>query len=239
MEPLPTPPASLLNSASLFLDFDGTLTEFVDPSREPLPGQPTLDMLAALGRRLDGRVAIISGRSLDSLAGLIPVDGLDLTGSHGLERRRPDGTRTPLETPDFTPLHAEGRELAVQFGIFLEEKPTGAAFHYRGKPRVEHELTEAVRQLASRHDVEFRRGALVVEIRAPGPNKGDAVRTLMSETPFAGGVPLFIGDDVTDEDGFAAAAALGGHAILVGHPRETAAEFGLPSVKATLDWLGQ
>jgi trehalose 6-phosphate phosphatase len=239
MRLLPTPPASLLDSASLFLDFDGTLTEFVDPSGDPTPGQPTLDMLATLSRRLDGRVAIISGRSLDSLAGLVTVDGLDLTGSHGLERRRPDGTRTPLSGADFSALHAEGRELAGQFGILLEEKPAGAAFHYRGRPLVERDLTEAVTRLAARHDVEFRRGALVVEVRAPGPNKGDALRTMMGETPFASGVPLFIGDDITDEDGFEAAIALGGHAILVGEARATAANYGLPSVAATLDWLGR
>ncbi|MEP7315715.1 MAG: trehalose-phosphatase [Sphingomicrobium sp.] len=239
MRPLPTPPAALLDRASLFLDFDGTLTEFVDPSGDPSPGQPTLELLAALGRRLNGRVAIISGRSLDSLAGLVTVDGLDLTGSHGLERRRSDGIRTPLNTADFSALHEEGRQLAGQLGILLEEKPAGAAFHYRGKPRLEGDLVEAVEQLAARHDVEFRRGAMVVEVRAPGPNKGDALRTMMREMPFAEGVPLFVGDDITDEDGFEAATALGGDAILVGDPRETAANFGLPSVAATLDWLGQ
>lgn len=239
MRSLPFPPPSLLDDATLFLDFDGTLTEFVDPSSNPDPGQPTLDLLAALGRRLQGRLAIISGRSLDSLSGLVVVEGIDLTGSHGLERRRSDGTRLPIDTADFTALHAEGRTIAGRFGILVEEKPTGAAFHYRGKPRVEREVAAAVEQLAARHQAEFRRGAMVVEVRAPGPHKGDAVRTMMGETPFNGGIPLFIGDDITDEDGFRAARELGGHAILVGPPRDTAADFGLPSVAATLEWLAR
>lgn len=239
MRALPIPPSSLLREASLFLDFDGTLTDFVDPRGDPSPGQATLDLLAALAERLNGRVAIVSGRSLDSLAGLVPVDGLDLTGSHGLERRRPDGTRTAPASGDFGDLHADGRRLASELGILLEEKPTGAAFHYRGKPRVEREVAAAVAELAERHQVEFRRGAMVVEVRAPGPHKGDALRTMMGEEPFAGGTPLFIGDDITDEDGFEAAIALGGHAILVGEPRATAADFGLPSVAATLEWLAR
>ena len=239
MRALPTPPSSLLREASLFLDFDGTLTEFVDPSGDPSPGQATLDLLADLSERLNGRVAIISGRSLDSLAGLVPVDGLDLTGSHGLERLRSDGTRTAPVRGDFDHLHAEGRQLAGQLGILIEEKPSGAAFHYRGKPQVEHEVATAVAHLAERHQVEFRRGAMVVEVRASGPHKGDALRMMMKEAPFADGRPIFIGDDITDEDGFQAAIALGGHAILVGEPRATSADFGLPSVAATLEWLGR
>lgn len=239
MRPLPIPPTSLLDGASLFLDFDGTLVDFVDPSSDPVPGQPMLDLLAALGRRLQGRLAIISGRSLDNLAGLVLVDGLDLTGSHGLERRLPDGTRLPVPAGDFTALHAEGRRLAGELGILLEEKPSGAAFHYRGTPKLEQEVAAAVEQLARRHQAEFRRGAMVVEVRAPGPHKGDAVRSIMGEHPFSEGVPLFIGDDITDEDGFQAARDLGGHAILVGAARDTAADFGLPSVAATLEWLAQ
>lgn len=238
MRALPTPPSSLLDGASLFLDFDGTLTEFVDPSGDPAPGDRTLGLIAALARRLDGRIAIVSGRSLDSLAGLVTVEGIDLTGSHGLERRFPDGTRQPLDTGDFSNLHAEGRALAGRLGILVEEKPTGAAFHYRGQPRLEQEVADAVSALATRHQAEFRRGAMVVEVRAPGPHKGDAVRTMMGEPPFAAGTPIFIGDDLTDEDGFRAARALGGHGVLVGPPRETAADFGLSSVAATLDWLG-
>lgn len=239
MHALPSPPRSLLAGASLFLDFDGTLTDFVDPAKDPTPGQVTLDLLAALSTQLDGRIAIISGRSLDSLAGLLPIDGLELTGSHGLERRRADGTRLPFATGDVGALHDEGRKLASELGVLLEEKPAGAAFHYRGKPGVESEVSDAVARLAARHDVEFRRGAMVMEVRSPGPNKGDAIRTMMAEPPFVAGTPLFVGDDITDEDGFAAAAALGGHGILVGDPRDTAATFGLPSVAATLEWLGR
>jgi trehalose 6-phosphate phosphatase len=80
-------------------------------------------------------------------------------------------------------------------------------------------------------------GKLVVELKTPGADKGAALTAFMAEPPFAGAVPVMVGDDLTDEYGFRAAEALGGFGVLVGPRRETAARFGLADVNAVLDWL--
>ncbi len=78
---------------------------------------------------------------------------------------------------------------------------------------------------------------MVVELRRPGPNKGDAVRAFMAEPPFAGAVPLFLGDDLTDEAGFAAVHDMGGYGVIVGPRRPTCALYALESVSAARAWL--
>ena len=88
-------------------------------------------------------------------------------------------------------------------------------------------------------DLGLQQGDMVVELRAPGPDKGDAVRAFMTEAPFAGATPVFLGDDLTDEDGFIAATALGGYGVIVGARRPTAARYGLADVEAAADWLGR
>ena len=125
----------------------------------------------------------------------------------------------------------------VAFLLLHQSQQRGAAFHYRANPGAGRLAHSAVAELAERYGLEFREGSMVFEVRAPGPHKGDALRALMAEEPFDRGTALFIGDGVTDEDGFAAARALGGHGILVGEPRESHASFVLPSVAATLEWL--
>ena len=83
----------------------------------------------------------------------------------------------------------------------------------------------------------LQNGDMVAELRTPGPTKADSVRAFMAERPFRGARPLFLGDDVTDEDGFAAAQSLGGAGVLVGAPRKTLARCRLAGVEATLAWL--
>ena len=78
---------------------------------------------------------------------------------------------------------------------------------------------------------------MVEELRTPGPTKGDSVRAFMAQPDFAGTRPVFVGDDVTDEDGFEAAQALGGIGVAVGRPRPTRAQFLLHDVDAALAWL--
>ena len=78
---------------------------------------------------------------------------------------------------------------------------------------------------------------MVAELRTPGPDKGDALAAFMAEPPFAGARPIFVGDDLTDEHGFAAAAALGGFGVLVGPARPTQARARLDDVEAVHAWL--
>ena len=80
---------------------------------------------------------------------------------------------------------------------------------------------------------------MMAELRAGQDDKGSAIRGLMDRPPFDSGTPVFLGDDVTDEDGFEAVAALGGHGILVGPQRETGAIYRLEDVAAVHHWLEQ
>ncbi len=239
MTELPRPPADLLDGASLFLDFDGTLVDFViDPAKAAVD-----DRLRALLERLsdclDGRLAILSGRSLDELTARIGLGPMAIAGSHGLERRAADGevTRTPIP-PGLSVACEAARRFVDQHGLLLEIKAAGVALHYRDTPNAEQSVDKFARALARRTSLELQAGKCVRELRVPGADKGDAVRAFMTEPPFASGSPVVMGDDLTDEQAFEAAAALGGCGVLVGELRPTAARFRLPTVEATLAFLG-
>ena len=238
MTDLPAPPAALLDRASLFLDFDGTLVDFVlDPS-EAAVDAPLRALLERLTVRLDGRVAILSGRSLDELTVRIGLGPIGMAGSHGLERRAANGQVTRAPTPPGLAIATDAaRTFAGQHGLLLEVKAAGVALHYRDSQHAEPMVDDFARSLAKRTRLELQSGKCVRELKVPGADKGDAVRAFMTEPPFASGSPVVMGDDLTDEHAFRAAAELGGCGILVGDPRPTAARFRLPNVKATLIYL--
>lgn len=236
---LPPPPPDLLAGAALFLDFDGTLIELAETpdSIQVAPHLPQL--LDRLWRRLGGRLAIVSGRAIADLERHVPVPNIPFSGSHGLELRLGDGTHIPLHAPQGL---ADARERVRRFagehgGLLVEEKPAGVALHYRQAPAVERQAGDFMEHLAREAGLVVQRGNMVVELRPPGADKGDAVRALMGEDPFSGGRPIFLGDDLTDEHAFTAVAGLGGAGVLVGAVRETAAQYRLPSVAAVAQWL--
>ena len=119
----------------------------------------------------------------------------------------------------------------------VEEKPFGAALHYRQAPDAGAACDALAETIAARTGLTLQHGKMVAELRVPGGDKGDAVRRFMAEPPMAGARPVFVGDDLTDEAGFRAAEALGGWGILVGGPRATAAHYGLSGVKDVHEWL--
>lgn len=237
----PPPPRGLLDGAALFLDFDGTLVELAEtPGAVRVP--PGLGLLLErLKRRLDGRLAIVSGRALGDLQRHVPLAGIAFSGSHGLEMQWPDGTRLPLSAPlgldDAR--DAVARFAAATPGLLIEDKPAGIALHYRLAAGEGQRVDAFMAGLAKRHGWAVQRGAMVVELRPHGATKGDAIGAFMRATDFADARPVFVGDDLTDEHGFAAAAALGGAGVLVGPARQTAAAWRLPSVAAVAAWLGE
>ena len=236
---LPFPPADLLHDAALFLDFDGTLVELAE-TPDSIRVAPGLgDLLERLWRRLDGRLAIVSGRSLANLERHLPLSGIAFSGSHGLELRLPDGTRLPLSVPiGLEEVHERVREFArTREGMIVEEKPAGIALHYRLAPAESEAADSFMSALAAERGWTLQRGHMVIELRPTGATKGDALRAFMTEPEFAGARPVFVGDDLTDEHAFEAAAALGGAGVLVGPPRETAAAYRLDSVRTVADWL--
>ena len=236
--PLNAPPSALLDRASLFLDLDGTLVEFaLSPGGIDVCDQ-LRGLLLSLHDRLDGRVAVISGRSLEDLSSHLRLDGLAMAGSHGLERRHADGIVEGADIPDsIAAATAETTLFARQHSLVAEFKPAGIAIHFRDRPALEDLVDRFVADSAVRHGLAVQKGSMVREIRAPGRNKGDVLRLFMSEAPFADGTPVVLGDDVTDEDAFLAAAELGGVGVLVGPERATTATYRLDDVAAVKRWL--
>jgi len=241
MARLTPPPPNLLDGAALFLDFDGTLVELAE-TPDAIRVAPDLGpLLERLRRRLDDRIAIVSGRSLADLERHVPASGIAFSGSHGLELRLSDGTQLPLSVPiglddvrDEVEAFAAGTE-----GLLVEGKPAGIALHYRLAAAQGKRAGAFMERLARKRGWTVQRGNMVVELRPTGATKGDALLAFMTEPKFAGTRPVFVGDDLTDEHGFEAAAGLGGVGILVGPSRETAARHRLESVAAVRDWLRQ
>ena len=236
---LQQPPHSLFDGAALFLDFDGTLVELAD-TPDAIRVSPSLgNLLRRLSLRLHGRLALISGRAIADLEQHLECSGLAVSGSHGLELRLPDGNHVPLAARhELGEIRERVASLADEApGLLVENKPFSIALHFRQAPQEEERVTKFLTDLADQTGLSLQRGKMVVELRPPGADKGDAVRAFMSEPGFAGARPLFVGDDLTDEDAFLAAAELGGGGILVGPSRDTAARWRLEDVAAVSTWL--
>jgi trehalose 6-phosphate phosphatase len=239
IDPDRIPPAALLEGAALFLDFDGTLVDLAD-TPDAVSVSPHLPrLLEKLSERLDGRLAIVSGRSIESLETHLDCAGRAVAGSHGLEIRFADGTAIPVARPKgLDRAYEYAREVADTFpGILVERKPAGVAVHYRQVPEAAAHVLAALESRAAAIGFQVQTGKMLVELRPTGIDKGSAVRVFMSRPPFRGATPVFIGDDLTDEDAFEAAVALGGTGILVGQDRPTAAAWRLNDVAAVADWL--
>jgi trehalose 6-phosphate phosphatase len=237
---LARPPLSLLEGASLFLDFDGTLVELVDRPDEVVADDSLRGLLDALNARLDGRLAVISGRSLAQLDAMLgPVaQAIALSGSHGCENRWQGISARPHRPPTLDTAAARLRPFAADYpGMLVEEKSFGVALHYRLCPEAEDAAVAFAWQVARDLDLVLQGGKLMIEIRMPGGDKGVAVRRLMRRPIMRGTRPVFIGDDRTDEPAFEAAAELGGSGIFVGAPRETGATYLLPDPATTRAWL--
>jgi trehalose 6-phosphate phosphatase len=235
---LPTPPFRLHRPA-LFLDLDGVLAPFAATPQAVLPDSRRTALLKRLAERLQGRVAIVSGRTIKEVDRISEAALASASGVHGLERRRADGT---LDRASASPAVRAAVAAFDDFararpGVIVEDKGVSAGLHFRGAPAEAEAATQLAHALAGKTGLVLQPGDLVLELKTPGTDKGTALAAFMEEPPFAGAVPIMVGDDLTDEHGFRAATELGGFGVLVGPPRETAARFGLPDVKAVLDWL--
>lgn len=230
--------------AALFLDLDGTLIEIAarpELVRVPadLPG-----LLARLAGGRAGALAVVSGRALADIDRLLaPWQGA-AAGLHGAERRRANGTIERTADPGAAAALARLRPIleavaAEAPGVFVEDKGAALALHYRAAPGRAAALCAAARDLAVQSAAALRlvEGKMVLEFRPASASKGTAIAAFLGEPPFRGRAPVFLGDDATDEDGFAEVNRRGGLAIRVGPPGGSAACFALPSVAAALSWL--
>lgn len=239
--PRPQPPP-IDSGWALFLDVDGTLLDFAphpDAVRVParLPG-----ILRALQRRLEGALALISGRPLATLDALLDPLRLPAAGLHGLELRNgSSATPAPAASPALGQVLAAARALAAQRpGTVVEDKGSSIGLHWRNAPQHEPALRRFAEAALERlPGYRLQPGNQLVELRPAGPDKGDAIIALAEAPPFQGRHPVFVGDDLTDEHGFAAINARGGTSVLVGPRTPSAARHGLADTAAVLAWLQQ
>ena len=224
-----------------FFDIDGTLVDLTDS-----PGGASVDvrlrqLIAELSRAAGGAVALISGRSIADIDRLVPDTQIPVAGQHGVERRDAAGriSRHAFPASELDWLrHEVAAATAPHRGLVLEDKGLSLALHYRRAPRLGGFVHRLARALVTQAGTQYciQAGKRVVEMKPAGKDKGVAVEEFMREEPFRGRTPVFVGDDVTDEYGFATVNRLQGHSIKVG-PGRTAARWHLRDVQAVRAWL--
>jgi trehalose 6-phosphate phosphatase len=237
-----TEPPVLTASAALFLDFDGTLAPIALRPQDVRVPAWVGGALRSLVRRQGGALAVVSGRPLAQLDELLAPLRLPTAGAHGAEWRGASGrVRRHRADPPPTVLHAARLLVAAHAGLILESKPSGFSLHYRARPELERECRDAlVGALAAVPDAgaiwEWLHGHFVFELKQRAVSKGTAVRALLAQAPFAGREPVFVGDDVTDEDGIDAVQSAGGFGVRVG-AGASQARYRLADTGAVAVWL--
>lgn len=236
---LPAPRPLRLDEAALFLDLDGTLAPIAARPQDVRPDARRSRLLDQLKAGLSGRLAVVSGRTLGDIDRILEGRITCVAAVHGLVRRDCDGSlHAPEPHPGMDAAIAALRSFAVRdSGLIVEDKGASVALHFRLARSRALDARALARRIAQETGLALQEGDMVEELRTPGPSKGDSVRAFMSTPAFRDSVPVFVGDDATDEHGFAEVARLGGFGVLVGNPRETHARFGLRNVEDVLAWL--
>lgn len=227
---------------ALFLDVDGTLLEIAETPQSVLVPSTLKQLLVSVSLRLDGALALISGRTLNDLDHLFAPLRFCAAGMHGAECRDAAGcvARLRLDARRLDDAREQLRQFTKQHaGLLLEDKGHGLAVHFRRAPQLSWEVHTAVRLACLQAGSEFtvQAGKCVFEIRPAACTKGTSIRAFMERPPFAARLPIYIGDDLTDEDGFAVVNGLGGISIRVGDAQASAAQHRLPGVRQVLRWL--
>ena len=209
-----------LSRTALLLDLDGTLLDIAPTPDSVVVPDGFLPVLAALRDRLDGALAVISGRPVAQVDSLLCGIPTAVAGEHGgALRPAPAAPLERLDLPTAPPAWyaAAERMAAAHPGALLERKARGFVLHYRLAPTAGPALHDALATLVAPGEKNFllMPAHMAWEIRPRGADKGSAVRRLMERAPFAARLPVFIGDDVTDEDAITAAQALGGVGLRV------------------------
>ena len=233
-----SPPPSL--DWCLFLDVDGTLIELTDSPLDTFADPELKTLLSAVAERLGGALALVSGRSIDYLDGLFAPLRLPAAGLHGVERRKASGAMHGASFVDTQLTQARSAVNALvrdHPGTSVEDKGRTIAVHFRMAPEreaeVRHALAAIAKPLGSNYHIQ--EGNMVLEIKPRGFTKATAIKAFMAEPPFSGRTPVFVGDDLTDQDGFKMIDDQGGISIAVGD--RVRAQFHLENPAAVRNWL--
>jgi trehalose 6-phosphate phosphatase len=216
------PHPSDLSRFAILLDVDGTLLDIAPTPQAVYVPETLRQTLAMLRARVGGALALVSGRLISDLDTLFTPLRLPAVGGHGAELR-------PLAESDAVEKRAVLLDQAFRedlaniaarhSGVIVEDKGYSIALHYRTAPKQGIGLIHDVKHACiAWHDrsIEMLTGKAVIEIKPAGFNKGTGVRELMSHAPFKDRMPIFVGDDKTDEDAFKVIPEYGGIAVSVG-----------------------
>ncbi len=229
---------------ALFLDFDGTLADIA-----PHPGAvhvhaSLVSTLHSIYHLLGGALAIVSGRRIAEIDSFLTPLVLPAAGEHGTQWRNAQGELLELDdqviAPMLAPIVHAAEQLVQQHGeLLLERKTAGFALHYRMAPALYTLCWNTLMPMVQRTPaLALMRGKYVMEVVPSAIDKGTAIASFLQTAPFAGRIPVFIGDDVTDESGFAKAQELGGHGVKVGAGPSVALHR-CPNPAALRAWLEQ
>ncbi len=235
------PPPAPRPEWAYFFDIDGTLSELAATPASARVAPELSRRLADVRAATDGAVAVVSGRALADIDAMFG-ETLPAAGQHGAERRDAMGrmhhAALDLRRAMRVARDAIAGSVAQHPGLLLEDKGYALALHYRAAPRMAAYARKVMQAqhtlLGPRFAVQL--GKRVVELLPAGIDKGTAIRAFLDEPPFKGRLPVFLGDDVTDEAGFAAVEACGGHTVKVG-AGVSRARYRLPGVAAVGQWL--
>lgn len=226
---------------AFFFDVDGTLLEI---AATPSGVRVEAELVATIRRLHEctgGAVAFISGRNVADIDALFPGLRLPIAGQHGLERRDAAGAlhhHVP-QGVDWPGLKARiHTALGDVEGLLLEDKGLSLAVHFRQQPSLEGRVGETLGRLVAEAGdaIRLQPGKCVLEVKPAGRDKGTAIAEFMTEPPFAGRRPVFVGDDTTDEYGFRVVNEMGGDSVKVGDG-DSAARWRLDNVQAVHAWL--
>ena len=208
----------LYPSCALFLDFDGTLVDLAEQPEAVIVPSGLVDTLGALDKYLGGAIALISGRPIEQVDAFLHPLRLPVAGVHGAERRAGDGTITLMSTHPLELVEQAALALAAQHPqLRVENKRGSIALHYRQAPELEALCLQAMQGAVEESPgLTLLRGKMVVEAKPGGASKGHAIEAFLKESPFAGRMPVFVGDDFTDEVGFSTVQRMRGLGVKVG-----------------------
>lgn len=237
-----TPPPPQTHWA-FFLDVDGTLIDIAEHPDAIQIDRPLLTLVERLFINCGGAVALVSGRTLADLEQRLNGLAIPAAGQHGLVRRDAAGGLHGGDAVAPDALQRIRRRLALLIDrhpkLLLEDKWQSLALHYRQAPQLAsylHRLVHAIVAEEVGSGLAVQRGKFVLEVKPAHADKGSAIAAFLAEAPYHGRTPVFVGDDVTDEHGFAVVNRLQGISIKVGRG-PSCANFRLRDVSALRAWL--